>query len=879
MAQNSQGSKPKWKVGSFLQQAVAGVESRLDLILSEEDEKNQQQAKAAAAARAKQAESPGNQTGASNSKPTSGTVSRNSSNARKNDRLQERLARAMVNKSNATGNTASQPSSAQASSPPSPVPSNDARSSLDVESNGGSSRRNTQELSRDSVYLEEDPSTIPRASHDSGISSRNSKEIAKEDDTPPQDTTVEDKTDRAHEDESSIKSETDEPESSRASKDLTQTTVDVSPEDPQSESNDREEVAKLKANHKVAESNWQEETHGYIERIDALQSKLKYLAKEAAESAKNAARTADPGSTEKQLREKDEKIALLLEEGQKLSKSEMDHRTALKKLRQQLIENTRTQTEDKKKTDKLEKDIASLEARVKRAEAAEKRANESLSSQTKVSRDLDAVTSERNALSQTVSEMKAQLARAVSRAEAAEAKAQSDALEQEKQRTTQLEEELSSSKVEHDLSEENLRREVGDLQQSIEQEKEKSRMLEAELKNEQSVLESKMESLRSRAEEASSGATGDAQAKLLRQIETLQTQYAVASENWQTLEGSLLSRLATVEKERDDVARREGDMRRKIREVNLKAKKAEEELETARETEHDLQSKLEECMQELQKTEQRLKKASDDLVSAQKDLVEQKKASDAVWTQKLEEERAKWREQMLPPAGFLQQSRTESPVALNRRNLDTAGSFSDYRPTSRRSSVLPTSPDIGTPPRQNSFTQGTLSPPAANGVMNTSMMEPPSIAFEQDDFLSRSGTPFAPSVYGANQTHHSRGINDIISESTVGAGPSVQLVERMSATVRRLESERAASKDELARITSQRDEARNQVVDLMRETEENKSSGARVHELESRIEELDQRYQTTLEMLGEKSEQVEELEADIADLKRIYRELVDSTMK
>ena len=92
-------------------------------------------------------------------------------------------------------------------------------------------------------------------------------------------------------------------------------------------------------------------------------------------------------------------------------------------------------------------------------------------------------------------------------------------------------------------------------------------MLEAELKGEQSVLESKMESLRSKAEEASSGAAGESQAKLLRQIETLQTQYSVASENWQTLEGSLLSRLANLEKERDDIAQREGEMRRKIREV------------------------------------------------------------------------------------------------------------------------------------------------------------------------------------------------------------------------------------------------------------------------------------------------------------------------
>lgn len=337
-------------------------------------------------------------------------------------------------------------------------------------------------------------------------------------------------------------------------------------EDTISNGNDKT-VAELQREHKEAESRWQEEMHGYIERIDALQSKLKYLAKDAADSAKKAAATAEPGSVEKQLREKDERIALLLEEGQKLSKTEMDHRTAIKKLRQQLSENSKLQTEQKKKTDRLERDLASSEARAKRAEAAEKRANGSLTSQSKISRDLETVTSERNALSQTVEEMKGQLARAVARAEDAEKKAHSDALEQEKRHASQLEEELTSTKIERDISEEKLRREISDLKETIGQEKERARMLEAELKGEQSLLESKMESLRSKAEEASSGVASDTQAKLLRQIETLQTQYAVASENWQALEGSLMARLANVEKERDEVAKREGEMRRKIREV------------------------------------------------------------------------------------------------------------------------------------------------------------------------------------------------------------------------------------------------------------------------------------------------------------------------
>lgn len=54
---------------------------------------------------------------------------------------------------------------------------------------------------------------------------------------------------------------------------------------------------------------------------------------------------------------------------------------------------------------------------------------------------------------------------------------------------------------------------------------------------------------------------------MLRQIETLQNQYAVASENWQGIEGSLLARVTVLERERDEIAKREGDVRRKAREM------------------------------------------------------------------------------------------------------------------------------------------------------------------------------------------------------------------------------------------------------------------------------------------------------------------------
>jgi chromosome segregation ATPase len=779
-------------------------------------------------------------------------------------------------KSHTAGTVSSPPSSAGVPSRTStPLPGNEARISLD------SPRGSLEEsISTGAILtgIASASASAPRGSYDSGTRSQGSKEF------PPSDRDVNDLIDDAPDRE-------EEPEDKEASDPFLART---------SLSDDHEAaLAQLQVEHRASELRWQEEMHGYIEKIDALQSKLKYLAKEAAESAKEAALSATPGSVERQLAEKDERIALLLEEGQRLSKTELDNRTVIKRLRQQIAENSKSQADAKRRMDKLEKNLSNAEARAQRAEAAERRANDALNSQSKTAKELEAVTSERNALSSTVEETKAQLARAVARAEAAESRAQSDALEQSRRRIIDLEDDLSSAKIERELSEEKLRREIRDLRDSLEREKEGARVLEAELKGEQSVLESKMENLRSRAEEVSSSAAGDAQAKLLRQIETLQTQYAVASENWQGIESSLLSRLASVEKERDEIARKEADLRRKAREVvrivsssilssntlanevsfqNIKAKKVEEELENSREVIEELERSLQESREEVRKMQQRVQKAEDDLSAAKKEFMEQQKTMEAIWTQKLEEERTKWREQAPSPSSFLQQPRTESPVASSRRSTGLEP-VPDSRPLSRRSSTLPAQVvDIMTPPRQNSlpsFSQVGVS----NGLPNPTLLGTPSIhALEpEEDFLGPA-TPATPSAYGA-QTTHSRGINDIISVSTVGAGPSVQLVERMSATVRRLESERAATKDELARITAQRDEARQEVVELMREIEEKRKSDTRVQELEAQVEQLDQRYQTTLELLGEKSEQVEELQADIADLKKIYRELVDSTMK
>lgn len=309
--------------------------------------------------------------------------------------------------------------------------------------------------------------------------------------------------------------------------------------------------------------------------------------------------------------------------------------------------------------------------------------------------------------------------------------------------------------------------------------------------------------------------------------------------------------------------------------------------------------KLEETSYELQAQrtqlaalQEKYSKSEADIAAVKRELQEERRAS----ASQQEEEKSRLSEEPVhSPDTLYGQFRTESPPVMARRNRKssnererasphgngrrvhglaiTASPHSpalDGRPASRRSSTQPFHhyPSELKPSRRES------SPFVPQVSINGSGIIPPSPpAFSADHelFFDDDGvrTPATPE----------RTINDMISGSTAGAGPSVQLVERMTAAVRRLESEKASLKEELIRLAAQRDEAREQVISLMQEVDEKRKAEERVAVLEKEVKGLEERYLTTLEMLGEKSETVEELKADVVDLKELYRELCERTMQ
>jgi hypothetical protein len=317
----------------------------------------------------------------------------------------------------------------------------------------------------------------------------------------------------------------------------------------------------------VSDLQRQEEIHGYIERIDALQAKLQYLSRESVESARKAAAAASSGSTEKKLAEKDEQIALLMEEGQKLSKIELKHMTIIKKLRAKAAESEKETVESKQKLERADKEKADLLEHLKRVEATERQSTERQKVLTQLQKDIEAITAERDAKDSTIAELRAQLQESTSQAKAVEVKAIQDQLAIERRRVAELENDVSSLRIEKELSAGRAKAQLEEIRAKSEREAERARVAEVEMRAEQQMLESRLELMRTRAEEVSSGATSDAQAKLLRQIETLQTQYAVASENWQGIEASLVARVKSLEKERDEALKKESDIRRRAREA------------------------------------------------------------------------------------------------------------------------------------------------------------------------------------------------------------------------------------------------------------------------------------------------------------------------
>lgn len=907
---SSQNKGSRW--GSLLSGAVAGLESRLDTILGEDEQASARQRAEEAAAKEKLRQK-------QNALKVEQSTSRASSRGRPSDRLQERLAKAVVRGTETPRSSSRAPSEKQ-SEPASPLPAANARSSTDSAELGAQ-----QDQSSDPSTLTSPPDEAAKDGDDleqSSVSALLS--------LPLPDLT------------SSAAISTPNVPSLRPSQDSGRPSIDSLPlpSTPPTTLITRRpsfleaELGRVTKQHEEQVLNYQEELHGYLERIDALQSKLQYLASTAAKDARVAAEEMDKGSFKQKLAEKDEKIAQLLEEGQKLSSNEIKAMGNARTLRTRLQEEEKTKAELKRRLEVAEQEIIEAKDRARRAEERDRIATEKLKAAPRLEREIQDLKGDLIAANAQIAELKKMVLEAEELVDEAEKRAQTDKVEDQIKAIAELNDELSNARIEKRLVEDRMKKEINEVREKAKRQQEKANIAELELKAEIQVredvlrysldelthctqnMEAKLEALRSRTEEASSSAPSSAQTALLRQIETLQTQYALATENWQGIESSLNARITTLEKDRDEIARREADIRKKARETNSKSRRLEDELETTKEKTGMLETDNSDLQAAMAKVQARLTAAEKTVSEARADLERERKAFEETLQSRIEEERTKWRLEVIPTsatsiteshflgagsptASYTQLRKPSTPdlLGLHARRMGSASNTgsrtfsSDLPPITTESYSRPHSRRTSTNPQALGFHHPQLPVRTPTDLPGFSRQDSMPYLNGSGSIPQSTSTSVAPSINeitvgeepldGAPTETSSphRTINDLVSHSTVGAGPSVQLVERMSAAVRRLESEKALHKEELARLTSQRDEARDEVVQMMLEVESARKDKEELEAKKKELGEKDRRLEECLLMLGEKSEECEELKNDVLDLKKIYRELVESTVK
>ena len=619
----------------------------------------------------------------------------------------------------------------------------------------------------------------------------------------------------------------------------------------------------------------------YLERIEALQAKLNLFIQEANDRAREEQEKSTPGTEARKAAQQDARIASLMAEGQKLSEKELRHVGTIRRLQSRTTELEASLSKARKAESDAQREIGNLRVKVDSSDKSQKTSAADVEARAALERQLDQARKQNEAQTKDLVSLRHDLDKARASSELKDQlDKQKQLLDAERRTVADLKEELDNAKIERELGAGRQKTQLDDEKNKALQYRERAVAREAELEGELKALETRLETLRTKREEETGG-TGDQQAKQLRQIEALQRQYSVSKENWGSVEASLNSRILSLEGERDDLAKKETELRRKLREATSNLRKRDEELENLRDSHQELEDRLkirrqleESTINDLQIS---LKKAQGEAENA-RDEVKALKASLA-----LQAEIPAPSEKIYESGLYAPHERSQSPLATRSRGLASAygetkdrrqingagfftsnGASSDRPPSSRKISIAsphgPSSASFG----QQSFQSLTRS------SSRSALQEANSIDDERDtsDGLRTPATP-------------GRGFNGIVSASASNpaAGPSVQLVERMSAAVRRLESEKAATRDELDRMSLERDEARKQVVALLEEVDSKRTLDKKVSELEQKVAETSQRYQTTLELLGEKSEAVEELKADIADMKQIYRDALEKSMK
>nr|XP_031326568.1 TATA element modulatory factor isoform X2 [Camelus dromedarius] len=534
---------------------------------------------------------------------------------------------------------------------------------------------------------------------------------------------------------------------------------------------------------------------------DATKKEIKSIKEELA-TRLNSSETADL------LKEKDEQIQGLMEEGEKLSKQQLHNSNIIKKLRAKDKENENIIAKLNKKVKELEEELQHLKQVLDGKEEVEKQHRENIKKLNSVverqEKDLGRLQVDMNELEEKNRSIQAALDSAykeltdLHKANAAkDSEAQEAALSREMRAKEELSAALEKAQEDARQQQETLAIQVGDLRLALQRAEQAAARKEDYLRHEISELQQRLQEAENRNQELSQSVSSTTR-PLLRQIENLQATLGSQTSSWEKLEKNLSDRLgesqallaAAVERER---AATEELLANKIQVSSMESQNSLLRQENSR------------FQAQLESEKSRLRRLEDENNRYQVELENLKDE----YVRTLEETR---KEKML----------LNSQLEMEKMKVEQE----------RKKAI---------------FTQEAIK--------------------EKDEPHDHSFGPMSVSANGSN----------LYDAVRMGAGSSI--IENLQSQLKLKEGEITHLQLEIGSLEKTRSIMAEELVKLTNQNDELEEKVKEIPKLRTQLRDLDQRYNTILQMYGEKAEEAEELRLDLEDVKIMYKTQIDELLR
>lgn len=512
------------------------------------------------------------------------------------------------------------------------------------------------------------------------------------------------------------------------------------------------------------------------------------------------------------LKEKDEIINQVMAEGEELSKKQAAQESTIRKLRAQIRE--------------LEEEKKGLMTKVQVEE-------------NKVESIKKDKTATENLLQETIEKHQAELSaqkvyytNALSAAKEAEALAEARANNEAR---TELESRLREAEERETM----LVQALEELRQTLSRKEQQAVFREEMLRRDVEDLQKRYQASERRCEELITQVP-DSTRPLLRQIEAMQETTARRAEAWAAVERSLNSRLQEAEAKAADAEERERSVNERLSQTLSRINVLEAQISCLRSEQTQLSRSLE-------KERQRAAENRQEYLAAKEEADTQEGRANQLEGQ-IKELRQKHKAELhdaLIHRELLQQEIEREKAArleLERTAHIHSASASDKTPIARSNSAF-----------ENGNLTRKLSSASSLGSIEESYFLQASL--DTSDSLSERRNPGEATM----SPYYMKSMTPSAFESAL----------------RQKEGELASYMSRLASMESIRDSLAEELVKMTSQCEKLQAESALLPGVRAELDALRRRHSAALELMGERDEELEELRADIVDLKEMYREQVN----